>query len=159
MPTSRSAVHQNAKTPSPLPEKIIAFLEENPGAQLYKIVAAVGASRGAVTYQMRILLEKGLVKVHRETGYNRYYLHTFAYERDEAVLANFRENPIKADIIRILRETPGLSRLELAERTGIPENTIYRHIAALGDAGILKRERSGHSWLYRMAEISGHDLQ
>ncbi|MBE6506499.1 MAG: winged helix-turn-helix transcriptional regulator [Methanocorpusculum parvum] len=152
MPALRSSPNRNTKPQSPLPEKITACLQANPGAQLCKIVETVGGSRGAVTYHIRTLAEKGIVTVHKEGGYNRYYLHTFAYEKDKAALAANLENPIKADIIKILLETPRLSRKELAEKTGIKENTLFRHIASMGKSGILKRERDGHCWRYRLAE-------
>lgn len=142
----------NTRPPSPLPEKITAYLAENPGDQLYKIVEALNASRGAVTYQLRNLENAGIIKVHEETGCRRYYLYNFAYAKEEALLNIHLENKTKAGIIHSLQETPGLSRKELAEKTGVPQNTLYRHIAALCKAGILKQERDGHMWRYRLSE-------
>ena len=142
----------NTRPPSPLPEKITAYLAENPGDQLYKIVEAVNASRGAVTYQLRTMESTGLIKVYEKTGYRRYYLYSFDYAKEEALLNIHLENKTKAGVICSLRETPGLSRKELAEKTGVPQNTLYRHIAALCKAGILKRERDGHRWRYRLSE-------
>ena len=150
---------QNNQRVSALPNLITAYLQENPGAQLYKIVEAVSASRGAVTYQLRTMTARGVIKVHEETGCRRYYLHSFEYAKDTAVLQIFLENETKSDIIENLQKTPGLSRKELAARIGIPENTLYRHIAALSDAGILKRKRDGHRWLYTIAEKTETELQ
>ncbi len=141
-----------------LPDLITAYLRENPGSQLYKIVEAVAASRGAVTYQLRTMTAKGVVKVHEETGCRRYYLHSFAYAKDRAVLKIFLENKTKAAVIRLLWETPQLSRKDIAVMLGIPENTLYRHITALSNAGILKRERNGHKWLYSIADKTGKEL-
>ena len=155
----RQTAEQSSPRISPLPDMITAYLAENPGAQLYKIVEAVGASRGAVTYQLRTLAAKGIIKVHAETGSRRYYLHSFSYAQDTELLHTFLENKTKSDVLAILKKTPGLTRKDLAAQTGVPENTLYRHIAALSEAGILKRERDGHRWRYTVSEKAELVLQ
>ena len=142
---------QHTRKPSELPAKITAYLTEHPGAQLYAIVSGVQASRGAVTYHLRALTAKGAIKVHEETGCRRYYIHNFTYTKEEAVIKTFLENETKAAVIIALQNNPGLGRKDIAEKTGIPENTLYRHIAALFSAGVLKRERDGHKWRYRLS--------
>ena len=172
MNTPYRQTEQKNPRASTLPEKITAYLKENPGVQLYRIVEAVGASRGAITYQIRTMTAKGLITyqirtmtakglitVHEETGCRRYYLHTFTYTKDTEILKIFLENNTKTKILRILQKTPALSREELAEKTGIPKNTLYRHLAAMSDAGTLKRKRNGHKWLYSLAEKTKTELK
>lgn len=159
MNTPYRQTEQKNPRASTLPEKITAYLKENPGVQLYRIVEAVGASRGAITYQIRTMTAKGLITVHEETGCRRYYHHTFTYTKDTEILKIFLENNTKTKILRILQKTPALSREELAEKTGIPKNTLYRHLAAMSDAGTLKRKRNGHKWLYSLAEKTKTELK
>ena len=142
----------NPSRSSPLPNRITTYLAENPGAPLYKIVEAVGASRGAVTYQIRTLTAKRIIKVHEETGTRRYYLYNFSYTQDTELLHSLLENKTKSDVLAVLKKSPGQTRKEIAKEIGIPENTLYRHIAALVNAGILRRERDGHSWRYMVSK-------
>lgn len=87
-------MHPENKPHSELPEKILAYLTEHPGAQLYRIVSAAGLSRGAVTYQIRNLVSSGyLVSVGR--GNARYYVTSARYSREQMVLCAFLENPVK----------------------------------------------------------------
>lgn len=142
---------KNTKKTSELPLKITTYLKENPGARMYKIVEAAEASRGAVTYQLRNMIESGEVSV---AGKNQrcYYLTETDITKEQIQLKEFKTNETKSLIITELQKTPKMTREELSEALGIKKGTLYRHIASLEKAGILKRRRDGHCLRYEVSE-------
>lgn len=142
---------KNTKKTSELPAKITAYLKENPGARMYNIVEAAKASRGAVTYQIRNMIASGEVSA---AGKNQkcYYLTSTDITKEQIQLKEFRTNETKSLIIAELQKTPKMTREELSEALGIKKGTLYRHLASLEKAGILKRRRDGHCLRYEVSE-------
>ena len=142
---------KNTKKTSELPAKITAYLKENPGARMYNIVEAAEASRGAVTYQIRNMIASGEVSA---AGKNQkcYYLTSTDITKEQIQLKEFRTNETKSLIIAELQKTPKMTREELSEALGIKKGTLYRHLASLEKAGILKRRRDGHCLRYEVSE-------
>ena len=142
---------KNTKKTSELPAKITAYLKENPGARMYNIVEAAKASRGAVTYQIRNMIASGEVSA---AGKNQkcYYLTSTDITKEQIQLKEFRTNETKSLIIAELQKTPKMTREELSEALGIKKGTLYRHLASLEKAGVLKRKRDGHCLRYEVSE-------
>ena len=142
---------KNTKKTSELPSKITAYLKENPGARMYNIVEAAKASRGAVTYQIRNMIASGEVSA---AGKNQkcYYLTSTDITKEQIQLKEFRTNETKSLIIAELQKTPKMTREELSEALGIKKGTLYRHLASLEKAGVLKRKRDGHCLRYEVSE-------
>ncbi|HJJ63914.1 MAG TPA: winged helix-turn-helix domain-containing protein, partial [Methanocorpusculum sp.] len=67
-------------------------------------------------------------------------------------LNEFRKNQTKSQIIAELQKTPKMTREELSDVLGIKKGTLYRHLASLEKAGVLKRKREGHCLRYEVAE-------
>ena len=143
---------KNTRKTSELPEKITTYLKENPGSRLYSIVNAIGASRGAVTYQLRNMIYQEQVFAGGSGASKCYYLKCDRYSKEQILLHEFRKNQTKNQIITQLINTPKLTREELSEVLNIKEGTIYRHLVSLEKAGILKRKRDGHSLRYEVSE-------
>ena len=142
---------KNIRKTSELPGKITSYLKENPGARMYNIVEAAKASRGAVTYQLRNMIASGEVAV---AGKNQrcYYLTTSGFTKEQIQLNEFRKNQTKSQIIAELQKTPKMTREELSDVLGIKKGTLYRHLASLEKAGVLKRKREGHCLRYEVSE-------
>ena len=118
---------------------------------MYNIVEAAEASRGAVTYQIRNMIASGEVSA---AGKNQkcYYLTSTDITKEQIQLKEFRTNETKSLIIAELQKTPKMTREELSEALGIKKGTLYRHLASLEKAGILKRRRDGHCLRYEVSE-------
>ena len=142
---------KNTKKISELPIKITAYLKENPGVRMYDIVEATKASRGAVTYQLRNMIASGEISAAGKKQ-RCYYLTTSGFTKEQIQLKEFRANETKSLIIAELQKTPKMTREELSDTLGIKKGTIYRHLASLEKAGILKRRRDGHSLRYEVSE-------
>ncbi len=55
------------------------------------------------------------------------------------------------EVIRLLQANPAISRRELAEKLGINQSAIQKHLEALKEKGILKRVggAKGGSWVVK----------
>ena len=142
---------KNTQKTSELPGKITAYLKENPGARMYNIVEAAKASRGAVTYQLRNMISSGEVSVCGKKQ-RCYYLTSTDITKEQIQLNEFKTNETKSLIITELQKNPKMTREELSEILGIKKGTLYRHLASLEKAGILKRRRDGHCLRYEVSE-------
>ena len=142
---------KKTKKISELPGKITAYLKENPGARMYNIVEAAEASRGAVTYQLRNMIESGEVSAAGKKQ-RCYYLTSSGITKEQINLKEVQTNETKSLIISELQKTQKMTREELSEALGIKKGTLYRHLASLERAGILKRKRDGHCLRYEVSE-------
>lgn len=129
-------------------EQILQYISEHPGSPQAEIVKALGISRGSVAYHLRNLTAQRYINVIDTAGIVGYYPHTTSFDNREAALNAFRMKETTRKILNQLRETPSLSRHELAHALDVKETTLTRPIADMLRCGVLCRKRDGHKWRY-----------
>ena len=130
-------------------EIIYTFIAENSGCQESTIISALGYSRGSVTYHLHKLEQSNRIICTQYHGTPRYYLksaETLARAKLSAVLS--RKRP--ADIYRLIEENPNITQSELAELSGLSEQTIRWHLKRLELDGIIQCRVEGKVKRYRI---------
>jgi DNA-binding transcriptional ArsR family regulator len=59
-------------------------------------------------------------------------------------------DPTRRELLRTIAEEPETTATELAARLPISRQAVLKHLAALADAGLVDRERSGREVHYRV---------
>lgn len=129
-------------------DAIYNFIAENSGCQESTIISVLGYSRGSVTHHLHKLQQDNLIICTQYHGTPRYYpksADSLARAKLSAVLS--RRRP--ADIYRLIEVNPNITQRELAELSGLSEQTVRWHLKRLETDGIIQCRVEGKVKRYR----------
>ena len=133
------------RKPSPIPDKILAFLHEHNGSSQKQIIEAVSASRGSTSYHLQNLEQKGYLKVVRANGVTQYFLTSAASASAEhAAVLRFLSRKKSGTVLRLLFERKKIARKELSAVLHISETTARWYLEQFEQCGlVVSREGEG----------------
>lgn len=133
------------RKPSPIPDKILAFLHEHNGSSQKQIIEAVSASRGSTSYHLQNLEQKGYLKVVRANGVAQYFLTSAApASAEHAAVLRFLSRKKSGAALRMLFEQKEITRKELAGVLHISETTARWYLEQFVVCGLaVSREEEG----------------
>ena len=124
------------------------IVADDPGLDLAECVAATGANRETLRYHLGLLICSGKIMEETRNGSVRYFPRDPALTPAHRAVLHFRRNPSLAPLLYLIRDTPGISRLELAGHLGVAGPSITRQVQRLFDEGLVERRRCGQSQRY-----------
>ncbi|HEV8595313.1 MAG TPA: winged helix-turn-helix transcriptional regulator, partial [Thermoplasmata archaeon] len=128
--------------------QIFGYIQANPGEHYNGIKDALGLTNGSLAHHLRTLEREQFIKSKRFGLYRRFYPMNFRVPADDA----FQPNDIQGTIIQVIRDTPGITQKEIADRLGITPPTVNYHIGVLSDRNLVRVERRGRSTHCTVAE-------
>nr|WP_321498003.1 winged helix-turn-helix transcriptional regulator [uncultured Methanolobus sp.] len=134
-------------------QKILDFIENNPGSTVNAIESDLGIKRGTVRYHVTNLKDAGKILMFR----NGNYVSLF---RNESALWNKNHRRIEPHlpgvtckkVCRMIYDHPGISNMELCEKLGLSKGAVTSHIKTLEDIDCLEVETSGKFKNYFLRE-------
>lgn len=117
-------------------------IRRQPGSTLSEIAAAAGAELTKVLYHVRIL-ERESVVIHTETTPKCYFASNGGTREQLLAVATLHTSQTRQEMIRRVREKPGITRSELGVQLGMTRTTVAWHTRRLVQAGIVREERAG----------------
>ncbi|HEX2066633.1 MAG TPA: hypothetical protein VHI93_07465 [Candidatus Thermoplasmatota archaeon] len=121
-----------------------------PGISLAELGSQVAFGASTLTHHLRALERNGYVHCVRDGRYMRLFdRRSGQYAGDRKVAVAALRNPTSAAMARHVREHPGVQQCELAAAFGVTASTVTWHMARLGAAGLVEKQRDGpHSRYY-----------
>ncbi len=107
--------------------KILSFLEENPISSEPTIIRGVGKSRGAVSYQLHVLLFDNQIYAAEISGKTYYSGSPISPDAKETALSVLKNNATQSSIFSYICKHPGVTRKEIADALSLtPESVRYQ---------------------------------
>lgn len=134
----------------PLRRALHIAIGADPGLNLAGCAAATGANRETLRYHLALLVCCGKVTEETRSGSVRYFPHDPVMTPVRRALVHALRNESRASTLSVIREVPGISRHELADRLGLAGPSVTRQVQRLIEDGLVERERCGRSTCYRL---------
>jgi predicted transcriptional regulator len=120
-------------------EAIAGYVMATPGAHFSKLRDDLKLGTGETQYHLRKLVDAGVVDVHRDGDYKRFYPAGRFTGFEQVALGYLRRDTARALVIELLQH-PGASGADLAAALDVSPATVSRHAKELDVAGLLSRE-------------------
>ena len=137
-----------SRTPSPVPEKILSYLHEHNGSSQKQIVEAVSVSRGSVSYHLKNLEKKGIIKSVRANGVSQYFLTSAApASAEHAVILRILSRKKSGAALLYIAEQKRVNRKALADALFVNETTARWYLEQFVSCGLVVLEEiDGNVW-------------
>lgn len=137
---------------SPLPEKILRLVTENPGSSQKQIIETVGVSRGSACHHLHNL-ERDL-KIYKISAGNSvlYYSYDIISDNFEQEILILISQEKSHKFFRALYHHPNSTRRELADLLGISGSTLRWYFLRFSDEKILQITRDEKIYRYALTE-------
>lgn len=131
---------------------IMEFIRKNPGCTTTEIGRCTGLNTGTIRYHIRVLeRERDVVSIN--TGHKLcYFQNKSRYGHDEMVFIAFCRNEKTKDIVRLIKDRPGISHNHISRIISLDKSTVNWHIRRLTDSGIVSSKKEGKFTRFFIAE-------
>jgi uncharacterized membrane protein/DNA-binding MarR family transcriptional regulator len=122
--------------------QVYGYIKANPGEHYNSIKKALSLKNGTLVYHLKTLEREEFIKSIIDGRFKRFYPREMKVPEpsDEMVL---RMNHIQHEILKIIRENPGISQKEIAGRIGLSTPTVHYHINIMMSARVINVKRVG----------------
>lgn len=120
-------------------QEIVQHIEQTPGIHFMDLARETGIGHGSLDHHLRLLVKgKILTEIH-QGGY-RCFVRRGSHDHSLGrALAVVKSSGAK-DVMRAVKESPGVRSREIARRTGLRTPTVSYHVKRLVAVGLLRRE-------------------
>jgi predicted transcriptional regulator len=129
--------------------QIYGYLTANPGEHYNSIKRALSMTNGSLTYHLEVMERNDIIKSKTMGKYKRFY------PADVRVPGNGHAlglTEIRKEIVKRVKETPGITQKDIAALIGVSPPTIHYHIELLLKRKLIYKERRGLSVGYYLAK-------
>ncbi|WP_137285749.1 winged helix-turn-helix transcriptional regulator [Halorussus salinisoli] len=131
--------------------EIYGLVEENPGTHFRHLLEQLDYAQGTLQYNLRQLIDDGLVESSDDGKYTRYYPAGEFSESDQIVMNALRRKYSRHIIAHLLADGP-LTTSDLSDRLEKSNSTISWHLSKLTDADLVTKERDGVAVYYTLTD-------
>lgn len=121
--------------------QIFGYIQANPGEHYNAIKDALGLTNGSLAHHLRTLEREQFIKSKRYGLYRRFYPMNYHMPAHDV----YTPNDIQLTILAAIRDHPGITQKEIAQRLGLTPPTVNYHIGVLSDRNLIRVERRGRS--------------
>ena len=122
--------------------QVYGYIKANPGEHYNSIKKALALKNGTLVYHLKTLEREEFIKSVTDGRFKRFYPMEMKVPEpsDELVL---HMNHIQHEILKIIRENPGITQKEIAGRIGLSTPTVHYHINIMMSARVINVKRVG----------------
>jgi predicted transcriptional regulator len=132
-------------------EKLLSFIQDNPGCHLRKIKREVGISMGTVQYQLDKLEKIGKVTSTRR-GFYKYYFPVGLFKDNEKDILEVLTHETARKILMFILEQKNPTQTDIVNNVKISARSISWHVRRLIDIKIIKETKDGRYKRYQLLE-------
>ncbi|OPY25821.1 MAG: MarR family protein [Methanocella sp. PtaU1.Bin125] len=140
-------------------EEIYEFIKDNPGCTVNDISRGRSMNVGSVRYHVdRLEMASRIVQVKLKK-FTRLFRNSGAYNEREIVVLSAMNIRTNKAILLLVKEQPGLSNKQIAEKLDIKESMAHLYLTRLLKEDIIRYEKSGQQKLYYLESDVDEILQ
>ncbi len=119
--------------------QIYGYVLANPGEHYNAIKVALNLTNGSLAHHLKTLEREQFLKSKRFGLYRRFYPMHMRIPED----GFFAPNEIQKTIVDLIRDQPGITQKEIAERLGLTPPTVNYHVGILAEHKQIRVDRAG----------------
>ena len=136
-------------------EKILQFIEHNPGCHLRQIKRELSISMGTLQYHLNLLEKNGKITSDKHS-LHRHYFRVGLFLENEKNLLKILNKETERDILMFIIEHKNPTQMEIAGAIQISAPSVNWHIGNLVNLGIISEERDGKFKRYTFSGNTEH---
>jgi predicted transcriptional regulator len=144
-------VHRENGQPENAAERILQFIQTNPGCYLRKIKEMVHVSQGTVQYHTDRLEKMGRITSTRSGLYKRYF-PVGVFERNEKEILQILGQETARKILMFLVEQQTPTQTDIVNNTALSASTINWHMGRLISLRLVRELKEGKHKRYQLEE-------
>ena len=130
-------------------EKVLHFIQENPGCHLRLIKRELEVSIGTVQYHLAKLEKMGKITANRY-GLYKYYFPVGVFEQKQRHLLQILSQESTREILMFIIEQKNPTQKDIVRKIGISPAAVNWHIRRLIDLDIIYKIREGRCKRYQL---------
>jgi predicted transcriptional regulator len=130
---------------------LLEHISNVPGIRYRELLKLSRFSNGVLFYHLAGLEQAGRIRVERKTKKTTRYYPNNVSEIESAILSCLRHQPLR-EIILFILENRQCKFSDIVNYTGKAISTVSSHLGYLKLEGIISTRRSGHGFLYSLAD-------
>jgi len=120
--------------------QIFGFIKSNPGVHYNEIMRKLDMKNGTLSYHLHMLEKTRMIKSRKEHfRYRAFYPTGMKFPKRE----RYRLTELQMDIIKIIKENPGINQKDIAKKLNEKHQTINYNIKVLQQAELIHLRRNG----------------
>lgn len=131
-------------------DRILKFIEANPGCHLRQLKRELSLSMGTVQYHLNAL-ERGGKIISERFNLHRYYFPSGLFEASERNILKILNQQTARKILMLILERKSPTQTDIAAHLGIAAASVSWHIKRLVELGIILESREGKYRKYQLA--------
>jgi len=131
--------------------EIFNFVRNNPGTHFRDICDSLGLSIGVVQYHLELLTRSGLLSVHRDRRYRRYF-ESGRFGKTEITTISLLRHETSGMILAVLSERGSIFHKDLALKLDISSQGLTWQINRLRKTGFIGAVKEGMKVKYILNE-------
>ncbi len=129
-------------------ESVYRQIDQNPGCTVSDISKREAMNVGSVRYHVDQLQDARRIVLVKIGKFRRLFRNSGAYDDREIVVISALQVRTKRAIMFIVRDKPGLSNKQIAEKLTIKESMAHTYLTSLLKDSILRCEKNGQQKMY-----------
>ena len=123
--------------------KIINQILRNPGIHHNELLRNCDLQKGQLQWHLDVLLKYNVIKKEKYRQYTIYFPITTSFDAIEYLENLIAKSKTTSEILKIIKENPGINSSEISRILSLSHNTIKYHIDKLSKENLIKATRRG----------------
>ncbi len=122
---------------------IINQILRNPGIHHNELIRNCDLQKGQLQWHLEVLLKYNVIKKEKYGQYTIYFPITTSFDAIEYLENLIAKSKTTSEILKIIKENPGINSSEISRILSLSRNTIKYHINKLSKENLIKSTRRG----------------
>ena len=132
-------------------EKVLHFIQDNPGCHLRQVKRSIGISMGTVQYQLDKLEKMGRV-TSTKRGLYKYYFPSGLFKENEKEILEVLTHETARKILMFIIEQKSPTQTDIADSVRISAGSVGWHVGRLMGLAIIREFKDGKYKRYQLHE-------
>jgi len=125
-------------------KRIYEHINSNPGIHFRALLTDLNLKTGTLAHHIKTLNREKFIKEYQDGMYKRFSIY------DKSFSLKFKLTNIQDEILKVIKDNPGISQINISELIGNSRFVINYHIKILNHCGMIlikKNGRTSHCYL------------
>jgi predicted transcriptional regulator len=144
-------VHRENGHPGDTAERILQFIQNNPGCYLRRIKEMIQISQGTVQYHTDRLEKMGKITSTR-SGLYKHYFPVGVFEKNEKEILQTLGQETARQILMFIVERQAPTQTDIVKNTGLSPSSVNWHMRRLIDLRLVREIKEGKHRIYQLED-------